>query len=74
MKILIINPNSSPEMTDKIKERALDFAAGEFEVDCLPTPGGIIRSTNKDLTPKSVLNISKSLGLSGRHSQKSRSL
>ena len=39
MKILIINPNSSPEMTGKIKETALEFAAGAFEVDCLPTPG-----------------------------------
>ena len=39
MKILIINPNSSPDMTGKIKETALDFAAGAFEVDCLPTPG-----------------------------------
>ena len=39
MKILIINPNSSPEMTGKIKETALDFAAGRYEVDCLPTLG-----------------------------------
>jgi allantoin racemase len=39
MKILIINPNSSPEMTGKIKETALNFAAGAFEVECLPTPG-----------------------------------
>lgn len=39
MKILIINPNSSSEMTSKIKETALQFAAGAFEVDCLPTPG-----------------------------------
>ncbi len=39
MKILIINPNSSLEMTGKIKETALDFAAGAFDVDCLPTPG-----------------------------------
>lgn len=39
MKILIINPNSSKEMTGKIKETALDFATGAFEVDCLPTPG-----------------------------------
>jgi len=39
MKILINNPNSSPEMTGKIKETALNFAAGAFEVDCLPTPG-----------------------------------
>ena len=39
MKILIINPNSSPEMTGKIKETALQFATGAFEVDCFPTPG-----------------------------------
>jgi allantoin racemase len=39
MKILIINPNSSPEMTEKIKETALEFAAGCFEVVCLSTPG-----------------------------------
>jgi allantoin racemase len=39
MKILIINPNSSLEMTDKIKETALRFAAGSYEVDCLLTPG-----------------------------------
>ena len=39
MKILIINPNSSSEMTEKIKETALNFAAGSFEVECLPTPG-----------------------------------
>lgn len=39
MKILIINPNSSPEMTDKIKATALEFAAGDFEVECLATHG-----------------------------------
>jgi allantoin racemase len=39
MKILIVNPNSSSEMTAKIKETALHFASGSFEVDCLPTPG-----------------------------------
>jgi len=39
MKILIINPNSSLEMTDKIRETANDFASGAFDVDCLPTPG-----------------------------------
>jgi allantoin racemase len=39
MKILIINPNSSPEMTGKIKETALAFAASAFEVDCSPTAG-----------------------------------
>lgn len=39
MKILIINPNSSPEMTEKIKAAALEFAAGDFEVECLATCG-----------------------------------
>ena len=39
MKILIINPNSSPEMADKIKDTASEFAAGAFEVACLPTQG-----------------------------------
>jgi allantoin racemase len=39
MKILIINPNRSLEMTGKIKETAIQFADGAFEVDCLPTPG-----------------------------------
>jgi allantoin racemase len=39
MKILIINPNSDPEMTRKIEEAARAFAAGEFEVVCLATPG-----------------------------------
>ena len=39
MKILIINPNSDPEMTAAIERTALDFAAGDFEVECLPTPG-----------------------------------
>jgi allantoin racemase len=38
MKILIINPNSNPEMTRKIKETAIQYADGAFEVDCLPTP------------------------------------
>ena len=39
MKILIINPNSDPEMTEAIKKTAGDFAGGKYEVDCLPTPG-----------------------------------
>ena len=34
MKILIINPNSDPEMTAVIQNAARQFAAGEFEVDC----------------------------------------
>jgi allantoin racemase len=39
MKILIINPNSDPEMTAAIERTALDFAAGDFEVDSRLTPG-----------------------------------
>jgi allantoin racemase len=39
MKILIINPNSDPEMTAAIERSARNFAAGDFEVDCLATPG-----------------------------------
>lgn len=39
MKILIINPNSSPAMTADIQNAALQYAAGRFEVETLPTPG-----------------------------------
>jgi allantoin racemase len=39
MKILIINPNSDPEMTKAIQETAVEFAGENFEVVCLPTPG-----------------------------------
>lgn len=39
MKICIINPNSSLDMTEVIQRNARNFAAGEFEVDCIPTPG-----------------------------------
>jgi allantoin racemase len=39
MKILIINPNSDPEMTKVIQRSAEDYAGGEFEVVCKPTPG-----------------------------------
>lgn len=39
MKILIINPNSDPEMTKAIRETAEEFAGENFEVVCLPTPG-----------------------------------
>jgi allantoin racemase len=38
-KILILNPNSDPEMTDAIAKTARDFAGKEYEVTCLPTPG-----------------------------------
>ena len=39
MRILIINPNSDPGMTRTIEEAGRAFAAGEFEVVCLATPG-----------------------------------
>ncbi len=39
MKILIINPNSDKQMTHDILSSAREFSAGDFEVDCLPTPG-----------------------------------
>jgi allantoin racemase len=38
MKILIINPNSSEEMTAAIQKSAEAFADGEFDVVCKPTP------------------------------------
>jgi len=39
MKILIINANSDPRMTADIRLAAEKFAAGDFEVACLPAPG-----------------------------------
>ncbi len=39
MKIVIINPNSSTEMTTAIQETADQFVKGDYEVICLPTPG-----------------------------------
>jgi allantoin racemase len=39
MKILIINPNSDPEMTEAIAKTARDFAQNEYDVNCLPAPG-----------------------------------
>ncbi|KPK75956.1 MAG: Asp/Glu/hydantoin racemase [Phycisphaerae bacterium SM23_30] len=39
MRILIINPNSDPEMTAVIQKAAEEFAGGDFEVKCLPNPG-----------------------------------
>ena len=35
MKIMIINPNSSEEMSQVILKNAREFAAGEFQVDCV---------------------------------------
>jgi allantoin racemase len=50
MRILIINPNSDPEMTAVIQESAEHFADGEFEVVCKPTPGApIFIETNLDI-------------------------
>ncbi len=39
MRILIINPNSDPVMTETIKKAAVQYAEGEFEVECMLTPG-----------------------------------
>lgn len=39
MKILIINPNSSLDMTDVIQKSAENFVNGEYEVMTLPTKG-----------------------------------
>jgi allantoin racemase len=39
MKILIINPNSSEEMTRTIQKAAENFSNGAFEVTCQFTPG-----------------------------------
>ena len=39
MRILVINPNSDPEMTAAIDRTARNFAAADFEADCLPAPG-----------------------------------
>jgi allantoin racemase len=39
VKILIINPNSDPEMTKAIQRSAEAYAGTEFEVVCKSTPG-----------------------------------
>ena len=39
MRILIINPNSDPKMTEAIQESAKAFAGDDFEVVALSTPG-----------------------------------
>jgi allantoin racemase len=38
VRILIINPNSDPGMTEAIQASAEAFAGGDFEVSTLPTP------------------------------------
>jgi len=39
MKILIINPNSDPDMTEAIRRTAENFVDRECEVVCKPAPG-----------------------------------
>ncbi len=39
MRILIINPNSDPQMTAAIQAAAQSFAGGAFQVETLSTPG-----------------------------------
>ena len=39
MRILIINPNSDPDMTGAMQRSAEEFARGEFEVVTKATPG-----------------------------------
>lgn len=39
MRILIINPNSDPDMTVAIRRSAEDFARGDFDVIVTATPG-----------------------------------
>jgi len=40
LKIVVLNPNSDPEMTAVIRESAREFAAGRFEVECVRNPDG----------------------------------
>lgn len=50
MRILIINPNSDPEMTALIQSSADNYAAGDFEVVCKPTPGApVFIETSSDV-------------------------
>jgi allantoin racemase len=39
MKLLIINPNSDKQMSQAILSSATQFSDGDFDVDCLSTPG-----------------------------------
>ena len=39
MRILIINPNSDPKITNVIQRAAESFAGDTFEVVCTSTPG-----------------------------------
>jgi len=52
MRILIINPNSDPKMTEAIRKSATDFAEDRFEVLCELTPGApkFIETYGDDVT------------------------
>ena len=39
MKILIINPNSDTKMTKAIEDMACNFVNGDYQVECISTPG-----------------------------------
>ena len=39
MNLLIINPNSDEQMSQSILSSATQFSDGDFDVDCLSTPG-----------------------------------
>ena len=39
MKLLIINPNSDKQMSQAILSSATQYSDGDFDVDCLSTPG-----------------------------------
>lgn len=39
MNLLIINPNSDEQMSQAILSSATQFSGGDFDVDCLSTPG-----------------------------------
>ncbi len=60
MKILIINPNSSQEMTDNIQAGALNFAKSDFEVVTMPivsAPPFIDTYEDKALIALDMLNL-----------------
>lgn len=62
MKILIINPNSSLEMTDVIQKSAENFVQGEYEVITLPTecaPEFIDTYRDQALTALGMIEIVK---------------
>ena len=61
MKILILNPNSDLEMTEAIQKTAKNYAGGEFEVICKPTPGApkFIETYEDEIKTNVNLNVLK---------------